>query len=108
MKDQDSNPGRLTSKRVHAATHRKQLRLGVSEKASPKQGLGSWILRDGTRDANGGNGDRRQKSNESKLPGRKFMTCSGWIRIPKGKQTTKDKVGGLTLQLRVADGQVKR
>lgn len=46
LKDQDSNPGRLTSKRVHAATHRKQLRLGVSEKASPKQGLGSWILRD--------------------------------------------------------------
>lgn len=79
---------------------------GRARRRRQNKGLGAGSC--GTRDANGGNGDRRQKSNESKLPGRKFMTCSGWIRIPKGKQTTKDKVGGLTLQLRVADGQVKR
>lgn len=36
-------------------------------------------------------------AHEPKLPGRKFLTYSGWTRSPKGKQTTEDKIGNLTL-----------
>lgn len=50
-------------------------------------------------DGNGGNVDRRgrgKEEHEPKLPGRKFMTYSGWTRSPKGKPTTEDKVENLT------------
>lgn len=37
------------------------------------------------------------EEHEPKLPGRKFVTYSGWTRSPKGKPTTEDKIGNLTL-----------